>query len=39
VEVSGLGPTEPGTLAEAGTALPLDRWLGGHERTAVPAEA
>lgn len=28
VEVSGLGPTEPGTLAEAGEGLPLSDWLG-----------
>jgi dethiobiotin synthetase len=27
VRVSGLPPTEPGSLADAGAALPLDDWL------------
>jgi hypothetical protein len=28
VSVSGLAPTDPDSLAQAGAALPIDDWLG-----------
>lgn len=36
-EVSGLAPTSPASLAEAGSMLPLDAWLG--PRAARPASS